>query len=63
MLAQGKPISVVMKIVGHSRMSTTDEYNRLAGVGIKGSTNDLGYGLPCEVTPQGNVISIFKGSR
>ena len=46
MLSQGVPISVVMKVVGHSRMHTTDEYNRLAGVGVKGSTNKLGFHLP-----------------
>ena len=62
MLAQGEAISTVMKIVGHSRMATTDVYNRLAGVGVKGSTNKLGYRLPNEA-PQGNVIPMFKGSR
>ena len=63
MLAQGAPISVVMKIVGHSRMSTTDVYNRLAGVGIKDSTNKLGYHLPSEAPVEGKVISMFKGNR
>ena len=63
MLAQGAPISVVMKIVGHSRMGTTDEYNRLAGVGIKGATNQLGYRLPHEASLDGKVISMFKGHR
>ena len=43
MLSQGVAINVVMKIVGHNQMSTTDKYNRLAGVEIKGSTNKLGY--------------------
>ena len=63
MLAQGEAISTVMKIVGHSRMATTDVYNRLAGVGIKGSTNKLGYRLPNEAPLTGKVIPMFKGSR
>jgi len=61
MLAQGVPITIVMKIVGHSKMSTTDEYNRLAGVAVKGSTNKLGYNLPDEVTHSENVVSLFGG--
>jgi hypothetical protein len=47
-----------MAIVGHSRTSTTDEYLRLAGVNIKGSTDSLGYGLPKEKAQ--NVISLFN---
>ena len=62
MLAQGVPITIVMKVVGHSRMSTTDEYNRLAGIDIKGSTNKLGYHLPNELPFNGKVVSMFKGS-
>jgi integrase len=46
LLAQGAPLVAVMSIVGHSRMSTTDKYLRLAGVGIKGVTGKLGYSLP-----------------
>ena len=63
MLAQGSPLSVVMKIVGHRRMSTTDVYNRLAGVGIQGATNGLGYHLPNEASLDGKVIPMFKGDR
>ncbi len=43
MLSQGVAITAVMAIVGHSKMSTTDEYNRRAGLNIKGMTNSLGY--------------------
>lgn len=46
MLSRGVPITVVMSIVGHSRMSTTDEYNRLAGVGVEGATDALSYKIP-----------------
>ncbi|MDA9189516.1 site-specific integrase [bacterium] len=48
MLAQGVPAPQVMSIVGHSKMSTTDEYLRLAGVNVKGATEQLGYSLPQE---------------
>lgn len=48
MLTQGAPLVTVMAIVGHRKMSTTDEYVRLAGVGIKGATERLGYALPVE---------------
>lgn len=36
----------VMVIVGHSRTSTTDEYLRIAGIELKGSTDSLSYLLP-----------------
>lgn len=48
MLAQGVSTPKVMSIVGHARMSTTDEYLRLAGVNVKGATELLGYQLPKE---------------
>jgi integrase len=57
MLAQGVPLVQVMSIVGHSKTSTTDEYLRLAGVNIKGSTDRLGYCLP--KLGHKNVISMF----
>jgi hypothetical protein len=47
----------VMSIVGHSKTSTTDEYLRLAGVNIKGSTDRIGYCLP--KLEHKNVISMF----
>ncbi len=58
LLSQGVPLVKVMSIVGHRKMSTTDEYLRLAGVDVKtGTTDKLGYTLPKET--EGNVISLF----
>lgn len=48
----------VMSIVGHSSISTTNEYLRLAGIDVKGVTDQLGYKLP-ELSTQ-NVLA-FKG--
>lgn len=47
-LAQGVSTPVVMAIVGHARMSTTDEYLRLAGVNVKGATDKVSYTLPSQ---------------
>jgi integrase len=62
MLAQGVSLVAVMAIVGHRKMSTTDKYVRLAGVGIQGATEKLGYRIP-EQNP-GKVIQLVfpKGS-
>lgn len=57
MLAHGVPLVSVMAIVGHRKMSTTDRYLRLAGVGIKGATDKLGYGVPEE--KDHHVIQLF----
>ena len=46
MLDQSVALVQVMAIVGHRKMSTTDEYVRLAGVNIKGATKKIGYRLP-----------------
>jgi integrase len=46
LLSQGVSIAKVMSLVGHSKISTTDEYLRLAGIDTKGSTDQLGYSLP-----------------
>jgi len=60
LLSQGVPLVKVMSIVGHRKMSTTDEYLRLAGVDVKTETTEkLGYTLPKETS--GNVISLFGG--
>lgn len=62
MLAQGVPLVKVMAIVGHTEMSTTNEYLRLAGVDIKtGTTEKLGYALPSQ--SQGKVIHLFSGGE
>ena len=58
LLSQGVPLVKVMSIVGHRKMSTTDEYLRLSGVDIKiGTTEKLGYALP--KATEGNVIALF----
>lgn len=58
LLSQGVSLVKVMSIVGHRKMSTTDEYLRLSGVDIKiGTTEKLGYALPKET--ENNVISLF----
>jgi len=56
MLTQGVALVTVMSIVGHRKMSTTDRYVRLAGVGIKGATEKLGYNIPEQ--SQGKVIQL-----
>lgn len=48
LLAQGVPLAQVMAIVGHSQIKTTNEYLRLAGVEVKGATDNLSYSLPTE---------------
>jgi integrase len=60
MLAQGVPLSKVMAIVGHSQSETTDgyNYNRRAGIDLKGATDQLGYDIPTFDDSQ--VISIAK---
>lgn len=61
MLAHGVSLVTVMAIVGHSRMSTTDRYVRLAGVGLKDSTKKLSYSIP--QTIMGEVIHLFGKSN
>lgn len=46
----------VMSIVGHSKISTTEIYLRLAGVDIKDSTNKLSYKLPKTIAS--NVLNL-----
>ncbi len=45
LLARGVPLAVVMAIVGHADMETTNVYLRQAGVEIQGGTDKLGYKL------------------
>ncbi len=65
MLSQGVPLVQVMSIVGHRKMSTTDEYLRLAGVSINGATEKIGYRLPERKFGHGNILSLssFQGLR
>ncbi|OFZ50411.1 MAG: hypothetical protein A2381_13520 [Bdellovibrionales bacterium RIFOXYB1_FULL_37_110] len=58
LLAQGVSLAKVMSIVGHSKTSTTDVYLRLAGVDVRGSTDQLGYSLPKEKVD--NVVQLFS---
>ena len=47
MLARGAALNVVMSIVGHKKIATTDVYNRLAGVGKrKHRQTQLWFALP-----------------
>lgn len=56
LLSQGVALVKVMKIVGHRKLSTTDKYNRRAGVEVKDATEALGYSVPKEVTGE-NVLA------
>ncbi len=46
MLANGVSLALVMAIVGHSEIKTTQGYLRLAGLELKGTTDLLGITLP-----------------
>lgn len=46
LLSRGVSLARVMAIVGHSEIKTTNVYLRLAGVDVKGATDELGYKLP-----------------
>ena len=46
LLSRGVPLAQVMSVVGHADMETTNVYLRKAGVEVRGSTENLGYGLP-----------------
>ena len=60
MLSEGVPLVKVMAIVGHSEVSTTNEYLRLAGVDIKeGMTEKLRYRIG--ETPA-NILSLSRKS-
>ncbi len=60
MLSKGVALNVVMSIVGHRKIATTDVYNCLAGVGVKGSTNKLSYGLHFQAHSNNVVIPFIK---
>jgi integrase len=57
MLSQGVPLAVVMAIVGHSSIKTTQAYLRLAGLELKGATDKLDIELPAD-TATGKVINV-----
>ena len=60
MLSKSVALNVVMSIVGHRRIATTDVYNRLAGVGVRGSTNNLSYGLHFGTFPGHSLVPVAK---
>ena len=57
MLNKGVPLAVVMSIVGHGEIKTTQTYLRLAGLDVKGATDKLDIDLPTEET--GKVINLM----
>ena len=63
MLSKCVALNVVMSIVGHRRIATTDIYNRLAGVGVKGSTNKISYGSHFHSFPNNLLIPFTKRIR
>ena len=62
MLVQRVSISSVMKIVGHSKMGTTDKYHRLAGIEVQGSTEKLEFCLPSESISNEDVVPFSNNS-
>lgn len=58
LLARGVPLAVVMAMVGHSQIKTTNGYLRKAGVDLKGWTNKLGYRIPREAA--GNLLKLVR---
>ena len=60
MLSKGVALNVVMSIIGHRKIATTDVYNRLAGVRVKGSTDKFGYGLHFHTRSDDIVIPLFQ---
>ncbi len=59
LLSQGVPLVKVMAIVGHKKMSTTDIYLRLAGVEIKGATEQMGFQIP-QSNKESNILKFPK---
>ncbi len=55
LLSSGVPLVKVMAMVGHRKMATTDVYLRLAGIELKGATDEMGYTLRKEAH-RGKVI-------
>lgn len=47
-LIDGVPLGIVKENVGHSKLSTTDEYFRSAGINMRGQTDGLRIQVPAE---------------
>ena len=58
MFAGGASIAEVQSVVGHSDLKTTQVYLRLAGVGVRGSTDKLDFILPS--ADSGNKVFSLK---
>ena len=59
MLAKGVPLAKVMAIAGHTDISVTNEYLRLAGVDIQeGTTHKLSYYAPERI--RNNLVNLYK---
>ena len=57
-LVDGIPLGIVKENVGHSKLSTTDEYFRSAGINMKGQTDGLRIQVPTDSAAK--VISLLK---
>lgn len=57
-LVDGIPLGIVKENVGHSKLSTTDEYFRSAGINMKGQTDGLRLQVPTDSAAK--VLSIRK---
>ena len=57
LLNQGVPVAVVMALVGHAQLKTTQAYLRLSGIELKGATDKLGFDLPS--TEGGKVLNLM----
>ncbi len=57
LLSQNTPTSVVMAIAGHSKLSSTEQYLRLAGIPVQGATDNLSFELPKQV--YGTVLKMI----
>jgi integrase len=58
LLARGVPLAVVMSMVGHSQIKTTNVYLRKAGVDIKCGTDTLGYGVP--ISSSASILQLVR---
>lgn len=64
LLSNGVSTSKVMKVVGHSKLSTTEGYLRHTGIEVKGATDKLGFRIPTLEVLNENVfqLSDFRSS-
>lgn len=60
LLSRGVSLARVMAIVGHTEIKTTNVYLRLAGVDVKGATDELGYKLPQTSSAQIYQLNALK---